>query len=144
MSSHSDGLAPDQPEWRGTAHPARKRGTVTALVACTAAILPLAACSSAGTAPSQAVVTRTCQQVTAALSDGPDPGEDPVGYAEAQILPLRQIRTSDPTLKAAVSMLASAYSGFFASDGKSATATSAVAAATARMNKLCPGAGAAA
>src|ERR1700733_15082867 len=106
MSSHSEGLAPDQPEWRGIAPSARKRGTVTALVACTAAILPLAACSSSGNGPLQTVVTRTCQQVTAALSDGPDPGADPVGYAEAQILPLRQIRTSDPTLKAAISRLA--------------------------------------
>ena len=110
-----------------------------------AALLVLCGCGSAAhSAASTGATARTCQQVSSALSDGPDPDADPVGYAEAQILPLRQIRTSAPPLKAAVSMLASAYSGFFASDGKSATATSAVAAATARMNKLCPGAGAAA
>ena len=145
MSTDSEALAPRQPESRGFTRSARQRGTVTALVACTAAILPLAACGSSGNAPSsQAVVTATCQQVTAVLSDGPDPGSDPVGYAEAQILPLRQIHTSDPALKAAITRLASAYSGFFTSGGKSASAASAVTSATARINKLCPGAGAAA
>jgi hypothetical protein len=144
MSTDSETLAPRQPESRGTARPARPRGTMTALVACTAAILPLAACGSSGSGPAQAVLARTCQQVTAVLSDGPDPGSDPVGYAEAQILPLRQIHTSDPTLRVAITKLASAYSGFFTSDGKSASATSAVTTATARINKLCRGAGAAA
>jgi hypothetical protein len=144
MSTDSEALAPRQPESRGITRSTRQRGMVTALVACTAVILPLAACDSSGNAPSQGVVTRTCRQVTAVLSDGPDPGSDPVGYAEAQILPLRQIRTADSTLKVAITKLASAYSGFFTSDGKSASATSAVTTATARINKLCPGAGAAA
>ena len=76
------------------------------------------------------------------LSDGPDPTEDPVGYAEAQILPLRQLHAADTRLRAAISELASAYAKFFASDGKSTAATSAVVAATTHMNKLCPGAGA--
>jgi hypothetical protein len=144
MSTDSEALAHRQPESRGIARLTRPRGTVPALVACIAAILPLAGCSSSGNAGSQAVVSKTCQQLTAVLSDGPDPGSDPVGYAEAQILPLRQVRTSDPTLKAAIARLASAYSGFFTSNGKSPAATSAVAAATVRINKLCPGAGAAA
>ncbi len=142
MSTDSEALAPRQPEPRGITRSTRQRGTVTALVACTAAILPLAACGSSGNAPAQAVVARTCQQVTAVLSDGPDPGSDPVGYAEAQILPLRQIHTADSTLKVAIIRLASAYSGFFTSNGKSASAASAVTTATARINKLCSGAGA--
>lgn len=78
------------------------------------------------------------------LSDGPDPTQDPVGYAEAQILPLRQLHGADTQLRAAIGKLASAYAEFFASNGKSAAATSAVVAATRRMNKLCPGAGASA
>ena len=41
------------------------------------------------------------------LSDGPDPDSDPVGYAEAQILPLGQIHTSDAQLRTAIGKLAS-------------------------------------
>jgi hypothetical protein len=121
----------------------RLRGNaVLAIAACAAAALPLSACGSGGSASSQAVVTKTCQQVSAVLSDGPDPSEDPVGYAEAQILPLRQVHTSDPALRSAIGTLADAYFKFFASDGKSPAAISAVTVAAARMNKLCPGAGA--
>jgi hypothetical protein len=66
-----------------------------------------------------------------------------VGYAEAQILPLRQVHTSDAELRAAIGKLASAYAKFFASDGKSTSALKAVDTAARRMNTLCPGAGAA-
>jgi hypothetical protein len=85
-------------------------------------------------------VHATCSQVSAVLSDGPDPDADPVGYAEAQILPLGQIRTPDAQLRAAVSKLAGAYRAFFASNGSSSTAKLAVAAASKRINSLCPGA----
>jgi hypothetical protein len=119
-----------------------RRPAALALVACAAAALPLSACGSGSSAASQAVITNTCQQVSAVLSDGPDPGEDPVGYAEAQILPLRHVHTSDPALRSAIGTLADAYFKFFASDGKSPAAISAVTVAAARMNKLCPGAGA--
>jgi hypothetical protein len=111
---------------------------------CAAMALALSACSSSGNPAAAAASAKTCQQVSAVLSDGPDPTEDPVGYAEAQILPLRQVHTSDPQLRAAISKLASAYAAFFADNGKSEAATSAVLAAAAHMNKLCPGAGAAA
>lgn len=121
----------------------RRRGATLAIAACAAAALPLSACGG-GSSPAAAVTTKTCQQVSAVLSDGPDPGEDPVGYAEAQILPLRQVRTSDAELRAAITRLAEAYASFFASNGKSTTAMTAVTAAAAHMNKLCPGAGAAA
>jgi hypothetical protein len=114
-----------------------------ALMTCTAALLSLAACSSAPQ-PVSPATHKTCEQVQAVLSDGPDPGSDKVGYAEAQILPLRQIHATSPVLRSAISELADAYGRFFASNGQSAAATSAVAAAAARMNKLCPGAGAAA
>jgi hypothetical protein len=74
------------------------------------------------------------------LSDGPDPDSDPVGYAEAQILPLGQIHTSDVQLRAAIAKLASAYRTFFDSNGTSSSAKLAVAAASKRINSFCPGA----
>jgi hypothetical protein len=114
-----------------------------AIMTCTAAALSLAACSSAPQ-PVSAATRKTCAQVQAVLADGPDPGQDKVGYAEAQILPLRQIRAASPGLQSAISELAGAYDRFFATNGQSAAATSAVAAAASRLNKLCPGAGAAA
>ena len=108
----------------------------------------LAACSSAApsSAPaaarpaSSAAARAACSQVSAALSDGPDPDSDPVGYAEAQILPLGQIRTSDVQLRAAIGKLAGAYRAFFDSNGNSASAKLAVAAASKRINSFCPGA----
>jgi hypothetical protein len=122
----------------------RWRTAAIPLATCAVMALALSACSSSGDAAAAAASAKTCQQVSAVLSDGPDPTEDPVGYAEAQILPLRQVHTSDPQLRAAIGKLASAYAAFFADNGKSEAATSAVLAAAAHMNKLCPGAGAAA
>jgi len=106
----------------------------------------LAACSSApasrpaSAATSSAAVRATCNQVSAVLSDGPDPDADPVGYAEAQVLPLSQIRTTDPGLQAAIGDLASAYQALFASNGNSSSAKLAVAAAGKRIDSFCPGA----
>jgi hypothetical protein len=107
--------------------------------------LLLGACgSSAGPGSSAAASTpaaeQACQQVSGALSDGPDPDADPVGYAEAQILPLRQIHTQDQALKAAIGGLADAYQSFFTSNGKSSAAKEAVAVASKKINSLCPGA----
>ena len=95
--------------------------------------------SAAGGTASTAAVHATCAQVSAVLSDGPDPDSDPVGYAEAQILPLGQIRTSDAQLRAAIGKLAGAYRTFFDSNGNSASAKLAVAAASKRINSFCPG-----
>jgi hypothetical protein len=108
----------------------------------------LGACSSAASSSgsaatakaSTAAVRTTCTQVSAVLSDGPDPDSDPVGYAEAQILPLGQIHTSDAQLRAAIGKLASAYRAFFDSNGTSSSAKLAVAAASERVNSFCPGA----
>jgi hypothetical protein len=80
--------------------------------------------------------------VSAVLTDGPDPGTDPVGYAEAQIQPLRQIQTADAALGQAVSALATAYSGYVTANGTSKTATATLNVAINQINKLCPGAGA--
>jgi hypothetical protein len=103
----------------------------------------LGACTSQAPAThpvSAAAVRATCTKVGAVLSDGPDPDADPVGYAEAQILPLGQIRTADAQLRAAISKLAGAYRAFFASNGSSSAAKVAVAAASKRINSFCPGA----
>jgi hypothetical protein len=101
--------------------------------------LALAACGGSGPA-SVAAVHQACQQIGAVLSDGPDPDADPAGYAEAQILPLRQVHAPDPAIKSAISQLDKAYQQLFASDGNSAAATRAVAAASKKMNSICPGA----
>jgi|ERR1700677_1541240 hypothetical protein len=111
-------------------------------------VLLVCACSSAAhatasahsTAAAVAATENTCQRVSAVLSDGPDPDADPVGYAEAQILPLRQISAPDQALRAAVSQLADAYQKFFASNGKSSNAKEAVAVASSKLNSICPGA----
>jgi hypothetical protein len=97
--------------------------------------------AAAGAAPA-AAAQQTCQQVSAVLSDGPDPGADPVGYAQAQILPLEQIRASDARLGQAITALADAYSGYFAAHGSGSTATSTLTSAINKINSLCPGAGA--
>jgi hypothetical protein len=114
------------------------------VIAGLAAIPVLAACSSApGHAASGqgvAAVSAVCSQVGAALSDGPDPGADPVGYAEAQIHPLRAISTSDPALRVAIRDLAAAYASVFAHDGKDQSATKAVSEASKKVNAICPGA----
>jgi hypothetical protein len=99
----------------------------------------LAACGSSKPAPSSAQVEKqTCEQIEAALSDGPDPEADPVGHAQAQILPLREIRTSDGALHRAIDTLAAAYRSFSSTDGSSA-AKSAVSTAGKTIEHLCPG-----
>jgi hypothetical protein len=128
---------------------ARLRGLAVlglTLIGLTAA---LAACASGAPASRPAAATRpvstaalrsTCKQVGAVLSDGPDPDADPVGYAEAQILPLGQIRTADAPLRAAIGRLTRAYQEFFASNGTSGPAKLAVATASRQVNAFCPGA----
>jgi hypothetical protein len=100
----------------------------------------VSACSSGGhTAASGPATQQTCQRVSTVLSDGPDPDADPVGYAEAQILPLKQIHASDPTLARAISALAGAYGNFFATGGTS-QAKAALSAASKKIDSVCPGA----
>jgi hypothetical protein len=86
-----------------------------------------------------AAVKSTCQAVSAALSDGPDPGADPVGYAEAQVKPLRDIHAADQSLQAAVDGLSTAYQQFVSTNGAGA-AKQAVSRASDRVDKICPGA----
>jgi hypothetical protein len=102
--------------------------------------LALAACGGSAGNPAAAATKQSCQQIGAALADGPDPDADPAGYAEAQILPLRQVRIADSSLKAAVGQLDSAYQRLYSSGGKSSAAVQAVAAASKKVNAICPGA----
>jgi uncharacterized heparinase superfamily protein len=101
------------------------------------AVASLAGCGSSSSA-SKVAIKQTCQQVAAVLSDGPDPTADPVGYAQAQVLPLRQLHASQRRLQVAIDKLATAYSAFSSSDGRSAKV--AVAQAGRAIDVLCPGA----
>ena len=98
------------------------------------------AAPSAASGPAAGAVRRACQQVSAVLSDGPDPDADPAGYAEAQILPLRQIHAPDARLSRAITALDAAYRNVSDSDGANPLATAAVAAASKLVNAVCPGA----
>jgi hypothetical protein len=122
---------------------ARARGLAVLALTVLGLTALLGACGSraaASPAVSAATVRATCDRVSAVLSDGPDPTADPVGYAEAQVIPLGQIRAADAQLRAAISSLARAYRAFFASDGTSGAAKAAVAAASKRIDSFCPGA----
>jgi hypothetical protein len=112
----------------------------SALVVTLALVVLLAACgSSSKPARSSAQLKeQTCVQIEAALADGPDPEADPVGHAQAQILPLREIHTTDGALNQAIDTLAAAYQSFFTSNGSSA-AKSAVSTASKTIERLCPG-----
>jgi hypothetical protein len=101
-------------------------------------VMLLAACG--GAASDAAAVKKACAQVSAVLSDGPDPDADPAGYAEAQILPLKHIKAPTQSFRSALSHLDDAYRQLFASQGKSSAATSAVATASKKINRICPGA----
>jgi len=124
---------------------ARRR--TTALLSLSALVLlPVSACSSSTSSssgvPSLTAAQAACQQVSAVLTDGPDPGADPVGYAEAQILPLRQITTTDAAVRQAIGDLANAYSAYSAANGTSKPATATLNVAISKINAICPGAGA--
>jgi hypothetical protein len=98
----------------------------------------VAGCGSSSSSSGSAV-SATCTQISAVLADGPDPDADPVGYAQAQILPLRALQTSDAALHTAIDNLAAAYQRVVTSNN-SAAANKAVTAASAQVDAICPGA----
>jgi hypothetical protein len=127
----------------------RRRAVVLLALPALAILLPISACSSgssSGSANASATTTSAaeaaCAQVAAVLTDGPDPGADPVGYAEAQILQLRQVKTSDAAIQQAIDNLANAYSVYSTTNGTNKAATAAANAAITKINDLCPAAGA--
>jgi hypothetical protein len=72
------------------------------------------------------------------LSDGPDPGSDPIGYAEAQVIPLHQLKVSDTKLRDAVGNLAAAFQAYASKGGRSLAAK--VSSEENVLNAICPGA----
>jgi hypothetical protein len=113
---------------------------LTVLALAILAALALTACGSSS--PSSAAVAGTathqdCVAVGDVLSDGPDPGSDPIGYAQAQVLPLRQLKIADTSLHRTVQALASAYQTFSSSGGSAGAEQ--VSKAEKAVNALCPG-----
>jgi hypothetical protein len=106
--------------------------------------LAVAACGSASSQTTSAAalgtaVQQDCTTISDVLADGPDPDADPVGYAQAQVLPLQQLTIGEATLHSAVLTLASAYQTFSTSTASTrATAAQAVSKAENEVNKICP------
>jgi hypothetical protein len=103
------------------------------------------ACSSSPPSPAAAQAPSAkaldCTAVSDVLSDGPDPDVDPVGYAQAQILPLRQLTLADPAVRQAVGRLDAAYQAFSSSTAAARTQdAAAVSSAQTALNSICPGA----
>lgn len=132
---------------KGTSSPARGGRLPTGRWLCVVGAGAVAAglLAACGSSPGAAQASSrsgagACPQVSAVLSDGPDPSADPVGYALAQVLPLRRIdATSDAPLQHAIENLASAYDEFYRDKGVGAAARSAVTRAGKQVDALCPG-----
>jgi hypothetical protein len=117
-----------------------RRGALVGLAVSAATVLT--ACGSSHDAAPSAVGTplqQSCAAVAAVLGNGPDVSEDPVGYAEAQILPLRTVATTDGALHRAVLALSAGYAEYFRTNGSSAS-KAAVRTAAAEVDAICPGA----
>jgi hypothetical protein len=128
----------------GRVHAARACGiTAAVLLAMTIAACGSSSSQSSSARPSSALlgsaVQQDCTSVSDVLSDGPDPDADPVGYAQAQVLPLRQLTISDAALHRDVLALASAFQVFSSGSGAGATADAPkVAKAEKAVNSICP------
>jgi nitrogenase subunit NifH len=121
----------------------RLRGILVALVVGSPMLVATIGIGGAGasTTPktSKAAIAATCQRVSDILSDGPDPDADPVGYALAQVLPLRAVKTTDKALHTDIDNLASAYETVYKTNDKKGTET-AVNKAGKKLDGICPGA----
>jgi hypothetical protein len=107
------------------------------------AVSAVAACGSSSHTSSdvKSKVTQDCTAVSDVLADGPDPDADAVGYAQAQVLPLRQLKISEADLRTAVSNLDDAYQQFSSSTGTAQDAAGIkVSSAQTALNRICPGA----
>jgi hypothetical protein len=113
-----------------------------ATVALTGGLLTACGSStSSATRPTTRGRVSICEQVSAALSNGPDPQADPVGYALAGVIPLGQLATSATgSLRGAIENLASADQAFVKANGAGSSVAGAVKKASDRINQLCPGA----
>lgn len=136
---------PPRPRW--VPGPRARPVRTAALLACVLlAGSALAACSSSSaSAPASSlqgsVRQQACTAVSGVLADGPDPDADAVGYAQAQVLPLRQLKLSDSSVQQAVDQLANAYQAVSTAGGSAAAAdAAAVTKAQNAVNAVCPGA----
>jgi outer membrane murein-binding lipoprotein Lpp len=126
--------------------PLRARRTAPLVVAAVVGAALLAGCGSSSSSHASSKIQGTtlqqdCTLVGDVLSDGPDPSADPVGYAEAQVLPLRQLKLTEPKLKTYVAELATAYENFSKSNGAAGTTDArAVSKLQTEVNSICPGA----
>jgi hypothetical protein len=118
---------------------------VLALAAATSATA--AACSSSSSSTASAGATASarsqdCLALTDVLANGPDSTADSVGYAQAQILPLKQLKLDESAVQSAVSRLDAAFTAFVGAKDSSAQTQAAVQVTSAEnaVNALCPGA----
>jgi hypothetical protein len=106
--------------------------------------LLVGACSSSSHASVALLGSKTqqnCTAVTDVLADGPDPDADPIGYAEAQVLPLEQLKISDPALRIAVKNLSASFGVYSSATGAAQHEDAAlVTKAEGAINAVCPGA----
>jgi hypothetical protein len=109
-----------------------------ALAAAFLAVAVAGCAASSSSATTSAVlgtqVQQDCTAVSDALANGPDPDADAVGYAQAQVLPLRQLKIGDAALRADVLALAGAFQAFSAGGGSAAAVTK----AEDSVNSICP------
>jgi hypothetical protein len=111
------------------------------------AALALAACGSTATPTPTTSTTalgsvrqQECTLVGGVLANGPDPDADPVGYADAQVLPLRQLQVDDAQLHRAVLQLAAAYQSYSGASRQAGPAAAVqVSKSEAAVNAICPG-----
>jgi hypothetical protein len=122
--------------------PLRTRSRALGLLASSGLIaLTLSACGSSSPASSSSLSAKqqACTAVSDVLANGPDPDADAVGYAEAQVLPLRQLKLADTTLAHAVDQLDTAFKSFSSTNGAKGTpAAVKVSAAEKALNAICP------
>jgi hypothetical protein len=131
-----------------TPHPRRRAArllAVLALAGATAATAAACSSSSSTTASSPttaSALSQDCTAVSDVLADGPDSTADSVGYAEAQILPLKQLKLSTAKLQTAVTNLDAAFTTFVGAKSSSTQTQAAVQVTSAEnaVNAICPGA----
>jgi hypothetical protein len=131
---------------RHPASPVRLATIASAGAAAALLAIAIAGCGSseASSRPSASsvlgsAVHQDCTAVTDVLANGPDPDADPVGYAQAQVLPLQQLKISDAALSHDVLALARAYQAFSAGSGSgSHAAAAAVTKAEKSVDSICP------
>lgn len=117
--------------------PVRMLTVLTLAVLAAVAVTACGSSSSSSAAVAGTATHQDCVAVGDVLSDGPDPGSDPIGYAQAQILPLRKLKIADTSLRRAVQALASADQTFSSSGGSAGAAQ--VPKAEKAVSTLCPG-----